>query len=222
VIKVLATERAGLPQTDPSKRDLSDQEVKSAVAGARRHGLPVASHAHTDDGVRASVLAGASTIEHGTALSAATLRLMKRQRICLVPTLSKWSEAWDGIGDNPVVTARAKAMAPRAFETVATAIRVGVRLVVGSDTNHGAGQRLMITDEIAALQTAGMPPAEALNAATSTAADCLGIGRRTGRVKQGLEADLLVVDDDPRKYLATLRNPRLIINDGVIALNGLR
>lgn len=218
VIKVLATKRAGLAETDPTERNLSDLELKSAIAEARLHGLPVAAHAHTDDGARAAVLLGASTIEHGTLLSTSTLHLMKRRRVCLVPTWIKWSETRDS--DNPVLTARARAMAPQAFETISSAVRTGVRLAVGSDMAYRAGQTLAITDEIAALGRAGMAPDDALQAATSTAADCLGLGRRTGRVKQGLEADLLVVDDDPRRDLATLRKPRLIINDGVVAFDG--
>jgi imidazolonepropionase-like amidohydrolase len=222
VIKVLATKRAGLPQVEPTERNLSDLELKSAIAEARRHGLPVVAHAHTDDGARAAVLLGASTIEHGTALSASTLQSMKSRRVCLVPTVSGWSVHWDGIRDNPVLTARARAMAPLAADTANRAILMGVRLVVGSDTTYGAGQKLAVTDEIAALVGAGMRPIDAFKSATSTAADCMGLSHRTGRVKQGLEADLLVVDTDPRHNLATLRNPRLIINDGVVALNGLR
>jgi imidazolonepropionase-like amidohydrolase len=129
---------------------------------------------------------------------------------------------WDGIDDNPVLTARARSMAPLAVETVKLARRIGVRLVAGSDTTYGAGRPLTVVDEIAALESAGMPPYAALRAATSIAADCLGIAARTGRVKTGLEADLLVVDEDPRTHLDALRRPRLVINDGVIALDHLR
>ena len=222
VIKVLATERAGLPETNPMKRNLSDLELRTAVMEARRRKLPVAAHAHSDAGARAAVLAGVSTIEHGTYLSVQTLRLMKRRRICLVPTISRWSQEWDGIDDNPVLTARARSMAPHGIDSARRARRVGVRLVAGSDATYGSKRPLRLVDEIAALVGTGMSPYSALQSATSTAADCLGIAGRTGRVKVGLEADLLVLDQDPRLDLDTLRRPRLVINDGVIALDKMR
>ncbi|MCI0516778.1 MAG: amidohydrolase family protein, partial [Woeseiaceae bacterium] len=79
VVKVMATERAGMPDTDPLKRELTDLELAAAVAEAAIVGLPVAAHAHTDESARAAVLAGVRTIEHGTLLSEETLALMRER-----------------------------------------------------------------------------------------------------------------------------------------------
>lgn len=72
--------------------------------------------------------------------------------------------------------------------------------------------------ELAAL---GMPPLEAIRAATSVAAACLGIDQRTGTVRPGLEADLIVVDADPLADITALQDILMVINDGVIVLNRL-
>jgi imidazolonepropionase-like amidohydrolase len=73
VIKIFASERAGTPQTDPLKRTFSDEEVRAVVEEARRAGLSVAAHAHTNEASRGAVLAGVHSIEHGTDLSDETL-----------------------------------------------------------------------------------------------------------------------------------------------------
>ena len=72
VVKVMATGRAGMLDTDPLKRELTDDELAAAVAEAKSAGLAVAAHAHTDEAARAAVLAGVRTIEHGTLLSEET------------------------------------------------------------------------------------------------------------------------------------------------------
>jgi len=92
LIKVLATERAGTPDTDPRKRTFTDEELASIVDEARKLGLPVAAHAHSDEGARGAVLAGVRSIEHGTYLTDETLQLMKTRVTYFDPTISTWDE----------------------------------------------------------------------------------------------------------------------------------
>ena len=119
VIKVMATERAGMPETDPLRRVLTDEELAAAVTEATHAGLPVAAHAHSDEGARAAVLAGARTIEHGTLLVAETLALMEQRGTCVVPTISFWQDMLDAGGeyDHPALVARAAASPSRACNT---------------------------------------------------------------------------------------------------------
>src|SRR5258708_15992477 len=77
LIKILATERAGTPETDPRKRTFTDEEMAAIVDEARKTGLPVAAHAHSDEGPPAALLASVRSIEHGTYLRDDTLGLMK-------------------------------------------------------------------------------------------------------------------------------------------------
>ncbi|MCA1617978.1 MAG: amidohydrolase family protein [Acidobacteria bacterium] len=223
VVKVMATERAGLLETDPLRRVLNDEELAAAVAEARRANLPVAAHAHSDEGARAAVLAGARTIEHGTLLSGGTLALMRKRGICLVPTVTFWRDMMDPGGeyDDPKLAARAEELLPRVRETAALAWKMGVRVAAGSDMRYDASSARVLADEIAELVGAGLPPMEAVKAATSAAAGCLGIGGRTGAIRPGLEADMIVVERDPLKDVRALRNAVMVINDGHIVINGL-
>lgn len=221
VIKVMATERAGLPETDPLRRVLTDDELTAAVAEASQAGIAVAAHAHSDEGARAAVRAGVRSIEHGTLLSDTTLALMKERGICFVPTTSFWLDMLDPGGeyDNPALAARARAMLPRLREVTRVAWRMGVKIVAGSDMRYDAVGGRHISDEIAALVESGLPPMNAIQAATSAAAECLGIERRTGAIRPGLEADLVVVEDDPLADIGRLRDVVLVVNDGRVVVD---
>src|SRR5262249_55697127 len=76
VIKIMATERAGLPEPDPGNGVFSDEEIAAIVDEARKWGVYVAAHAHGDEGVYAAVKAGVRSIEQGTYMGDQTLALM--------------------------------------------------------------------------------------------------------------------------------------------------
>jgi imidazolonepropionase-like amidohydrolase len=76
--------------------------------------------------------------------------------------------------------------------------------------------------ELEALRAAGVLPMGILQAATSRAAECIGLADRTGAIRRGLEADLIAMDGDPRQDVDALRRLVLVVNDGEIAVNNLR
>jgi imidazolonepropionase-like amidohydrolase len=95
---------------------------------------------------------------------------------------------------------------------------------VGTDSSYGERDdygRVRVGHEILELIGCGYTPLEAITAATHSAARVLGIEGRTGSVAVGLEADLLVVDRDPRTDPTTLFEPLLIVSDGKVALDRL-
>ena len=67
----------------------------------------------------------------------------------------------------------------------------------------------------------GMTPMEAIQAATSRCAEVLGISKRTGSIRQGLEADLVVLDGNPLEDIKAVKKVVLVVNDGRIAANRL-
>jgi imidazolonepropionase-like amidohydrolase len=219
-IKVMATERTALPNTDPVRRVLTDDELGAVADEAHKLGLSVAAHAYGDDGTEAAVRAGVNSIEHGAGLSDRTLMQMKERGVCYVPTMHEHvTEAADGGPQkSPLVMARTGAMVPRLRETIARARALGVTIAAGSDGPGYADDRWM-PDEVAELVGIGMTPMEAIKAATSVAAGCLMIGARTGTVKVGQEADLIVVADNPLSDIRALREVILIINNGKVAVN---
>lgn len=224
VIKVFATERAGIPTTDPRKRMLSDVELAAAVDEAHKAGVPVAAHAHGDEGAAAAVRAGVNTIEHGTYLSDGTLKLMRERDVCFTPTLSADAMLANPTSNSPEAVAlavRCRGMLPRAREAARHAHQMGVRVIAGSDSDYSPNDPHRITDEMFELVGIGMSPMEAIQAATSTSAECLGISKRTGSIRPGLEADLIVLDQNPLADINAVRDVLLVVNDGKIAFDHL-
>jgi len=223
VIKVMATERAGLPDTDPRIRIFNDQELAAIVDEAHKAGLWVMAHAHGDEGAAAAVRAGVHSIEHGTYLSQDTLRLMKEKGVYLDPTLTATEDVADPEGDydNPLLEIRGRAMLPVARAMTALAWKMGVKIVAGTDTGYLPRSNRRMADEIVALAGVGIPPMEAIKAGTSVSAECLGVSNRTGSIRPGYEADFVVVDRNPLEDIRYIEDVIVVVNNGRVALNRL-
>mgnify|MGYP001823175134 CR=1 FL=1 len=222
-VKTNATERAGLPDTDPRKRFYSLEELTAIVEQAGSAGVPVAAHAHGDDGGRDAVLAGVRSIEHGTYLSPETLRIMAERGTYLVPTIAIVRDLTIAGGDydNATLNMRGRHMLPRVHEMARNAHELGVKIVAATDTGYGPESTTTLAHELLELVEVGMTPAEALQAATTTAAELLGVEDRTGRVEEGLEADLLVLERNPLEDVGVMQDVLMVVSDGeVIVMRG--
>ena len=222
-IKITSTDRAGLPNTDPRKQTMTVDEITAVVDEATNRGVPVACHAHGDEGGRAAVLGGVRSIEHGTYLSEETLTLMKERGTFLVPTVAVVEDLMNPGGDydDPVLQVRGRHMLPRVMEAVRTAHRLGVKIVAATDTGFRPDSTLTLQHEIEALTKCGLSPMEAIQAATSVAAELLEIDDRTGTIRQGYEADLIVVDQNPLENILSLQDVLLVVNNGKVVLDRL-
>ena len=225
VIKVGASERAGLAQTDPRRPELSFEEISAVVREASAKGLFVAAHSHGTGGVNAAVRAGVRSIEHGTYADEATLQLMKQKGTFWVPTLAVMSPLGDPRGDSAEDVAlqlRTYHMMKPLRQGVRRAHALGIPVATGTDGTYGDGDatsRIRIAHEIEELVKSGYTPLEAITAATGTAARLLGVDSRTGTIAPGKEADLLVVDRNPLEDTTTLFEPMLVVNNGKVVLD---
>jgi imidazolonepropionase-like amidohydrolase len=106
----------------------------------------------------------------------------------------------------------------RNLESVRRAVKAGVRLGMGSDAVYTMfGQN---TRELGWLVKAGLTPAQALGAATTTPAALLGVGDRLGRVAPGYLADLVAVDGDPLTRIDDLfTGVRWVMKDGKVVVD---
>jgi imidazolonepropionase-like amidohydrolase len=222
-IKVLATERAGTADTDPRKQVYTESELRAAVEEAGAKTIPVQAHAHGDEGAMAAVRAGVRSIEHGTYLSDATLTLMKEKGTYLVPTYITVVDVAGPGGDydEPALLRRGAHMLPRLKSTIERAHKLGVKIVTGADTSYGPNSLSRISGEVAAFAEMGMTPLEALEAATTRAAELLRLEKTTGAIAQGMDADLIAVDGNPLKDPRVLQDVLLVVSNGRIALDRL-
>lgn len=220
VIKTRATERAGLADQDPRKQVYGEAQLRAVVEEATQHGLRVQVHAHGDEGAYDAVRAGAHTIEHGTYLSDRTLALMRERGTCLVPTLVTVLDLTQPGGDYdvPALIVRGQHMLPRLRETTRKADALGIPVITGGDTNYGPEGVIRVAQEVAQFTEAGIAPMRAIQGATKTAAECLGIADRTGTVEVGKEADLIIVERNPLDDVVALQDVLVVVSNGRVAL----
>lgn len=123
---------------------------------------------------------------------------MKQNGVCFVPTLSATAMetiAAPGASKEAVALAiRSRAMLSRARDAVRRARQLGVKVIAGADSGYTPDDPHRVTDEMVEIVIAGMSAMEAIQAATAKSAECLGIARRTGAIREGLEADIVVLD----------------------------
>jgi imidazolonepropionase-like amidohydrolase len=209
LVKVYADYRWGL--MGESKPTFLQSELDLIVQLAASAGRVTVAHATTAEGMRRAALAGVRTIEHGDGGTRDVLQLMKKKGVALCPTLAATEatsqyRGWKkGQEPDPERVAQKK----RSF---ALARDVGVTMCMGGDVGvfaHGDNAR-----EMELMVAYGMKPTEVLRAATATNADVFGLADQVGRVKAGLLADLTVVEGDPTKAIADVRQVRLVLQSG--------
>ncbi|MDI3315725.1 MAG: amidohydrolase family protein [Mycobacterium sp.] len=219
-IKFAATGGFASPSDDPGQATYSDDEMGVLVATAADLGVPVAAHSYGDDGIRRAVRAGVRSIEHGNLASAETLRMIRDAGVFLVPTqYAILSGAHRGDDDPRWAAApeyaRRKARKYRAALLAAAERLAGsdVRIAFGTDAGmfpHHENWR-----EFPMMVSAGITPLRALQAATSTAADLLGLDDR-GVVAEGKIADLIAMPGDPFTDIEATGRVDFVMKEGVI------
>jgi imidazolonepropionase-like amidohydrolase len=222
-IKVLATERAGTPDTDPRKQVYSEAELSVVVAEANARGVGVLAHAHGAEGALAAVKAGVRSIEHGTYLTDETLKLMAQRGTFFDPTADVVNDLAQPGGDydNAGLQRRGQMLKPVLVDTIRRARAAGVKVVAGSDTGYGPASIARISREVLELIEAGFTPLAALQAATTVNAELLRLEKQIGQVRAGFEADLVVVDRNPVEQPRTLLDPLMVLSNGRVALDRL-
>jgi imidazolonepropionase-like amidohydrolase len=217
-IKITATGGVLSVAKSGQNPQFTDAELEAIIGTASDYGMRVAAHAHGTEGMKRAVLAGVASIEHGTYMSEEVMDLMIERGTVFVPTImaGNWVAQMAKIdGFFPeLVRPKAAEIGPIIKSTFAAAYKRGVPIVFGTDTGvspHGDNAQ-----EFALMVEGGMPPMEAIQSATSVAADFLEIGDSRGRLKTGLQADIIAVPGDPLDDITLMERVSFVMKDGVI------
>ena len=90
----------------------------------------------------------------------------------------------------------------------------GAKLIAGTDAGINNIPHHAYVGGLEAMATVGVPVEEVLYAATVRAAEALGLGDVTGRLAEGLTADVIAVEGDPSTDLAALHELRFVMTRG--------
>jgi imidazolonepropionase-like amidohydrolase len=199
---------------------LTFEQIKAIVDASHAGGRKVAVHSYGPSGVKDAVRAGADSIEHGIELDDETLADMVKRRTVWVPTIDHnryYVDSKEEYGFSDAAIPPLREYIAKNLDATRRAFKAGVRLGMGSDAVYtGFGQN---TRELEWFVKAGMTPAQALQTATTTAADLLGKADALGRIKPGYLADLIGVEGDPLEDIsAVIKGVRWVMKDGVIVM----
>lgn len=185
-----------------------EDEAKALVDTAHAYGRKVAVHAHGTDGIKLALRAGADSIEHGTVMDDEVVKLMKAKGTYYVPTLSTVNGYLERLAKDPnAYTGAVKQQIEWRIgitgQSLLKAYPAGVKIAYGTDA--GVSKHGRNADEFELLVKYGMPPVEALKAATVNAADLLGLSSEVGTIEPGKSADLIAVAGDPLQDVTVLK-----------------
>lgn len=198
---------------------LTVEEMSVVVEEAHKLGHKVAAHATTAEGIRNAITAGVDSIEHGHGADKQDLDMMKAKGVYWVPTMGHYFFHVD-TAKSPRAREYMQGVLQRARENIPIARELGIKIANGFDPSsaesHGKNAQ-----EIIAMTKLGLPPIEAIRAATTSAADLMGWGDRIGSVEVDHYADLIAVDGDPLADITVLQHIKFVMKGGTVVKDGI-
>ncbi|HEY6307250.1 MAG TPA: amidohydrolase family protein [Candidatus Angelobacter sp.] len=217
VIKILATGGVLSKGDSPGAPQFTPEELKAAADEAHMAGRKIAAHAHGTQGIKNAILAGIDSIEHASLIDDEGIRLAKEHGVYLVMDiynddyiLGKAIE----FGLSKEHVEKEKAIGRLQRENFERAVRAGAKMAFGTDAGvypHGDNAKQFFY-----MVKFGMTPAQAIHAATSSAADLIGRAKDVGTVEAGKYADLIAVTADPLQDVRALENVGFVMKGGVV------
>lgn len=218
LIKITAT--GGVLSVDKNGQNpqFTLEEIKAICDTAKDYGMTIAAHTHGDEGIRRAIIGGVTTIEHGTLMSEETMELMKQYGTYYVPTITAGKEVADNAkikGFYPeIIVPKAIEIGPKIQNTFEKAYKKGVKIAFGTDAGvfpHGRNGK-----EFGYMVEVGMPKMEAIQSATVTNANILGMENELGQIASGFLADIVATDEGPTQNIHTMENVVFVMKEGKI------
>jgi imidazolonepropionase-like amidohydrolase len=209
---------------DPKLQLMEDDEIKAVIETAHALGMKVAAHAHGKKAIDHTIELGVDSIEHGTYADADSYKLFKAHGTYFVPTMLVGAKVVEHAKAhpedlNPSTVQKALTVVPYMLQNMHNAYAAGVKIAFGTDT-FGMSAHGENAQEFALLVGAGMPPMEAIKAATWNAADLIGDTADIGSVQPGRYADIIAVTGDPLKDVRVLEHVQFVMKGGAVVKAG--
>ena len=217
VIKILATGGVLSKGDSPGAPQFTFEELKAAAEEAHMAGRKIAAHAHGTQGIKNAILAGIDSIEHASLIDDEGIRLAKEHGTYLVMDiynddyiLGKAIEF--GLPQENVEKEKQVGRLQR--ENFQKAVEAGAKMAFGTDAGvypHGDNAK-----QFYHMVKYGMTPAQAIRAATVSAADLIGRSKDVGSIEAGKYADIIAVSADPLQDVRALENVGFVMKGGVV------
>jgi imidazolonepropionase-like amidohydrolase len=216
VVKIMATGGVLSKGDQPGAPQYTLEELKAAAEEAHAGGRKIAAHAHGAEGIKRAISAGIDSIEHASLVDDDGIRLAREHGTYFVMDIYNddylVGRAID-FGLQPEHVEKEKAVGRLQRENFRKAVQAGVKMAFGTDAGvypHGENAH-----QFAYMVQFGMTPAQAIRAATSSAADLIG-RKDLGTIQPGMLADMIAVKGDPLKNIRLLENVQWVMKGGTI------
>jgi imidazolonepropionase-like amidohydrolase len=217
VIKILATGGVLSKGDSPGAPQFTFEELKAAADEAHMAGRKIAAHAHGTQGIKNAILAGIDSIEHASLIDDEGIRLAKDRGVYLVMDiynddyiLGKAVEF--GLPKENVEKEKMVGRLQR--ENFQKAVKGGAKMAFGTDAGvypHGDNAKQFFY-----MVKFGLTPAQAIRAATSSAADLIGRSKDVGTLEPGKFADVIAVTGNPLQDVRALENVGFVMKGGEV------
>jgi imidazolonepropionase-like amidohydrolase len=206
LIKILSSGAVLEHGSNPNSQEFTMEELQAAVDEANHFGLRVAAHAHSAQGIKNAINAGVASVEHASRIDNEGIALAKKRGTYLVMDIydEECIEAAGKAGAIPAdFLAHDAELGQIQRDNFRKALQAGVKLAFGTDAGvcaYGTSGK-----QFAFMVKYGMTPMQAVQSATSSAADLLGHGDELGSIRAGKFADIVAVEGDPTAAAANVR-----------------
>lgn len=217
LIKVLDTGAVLTHGSNPMSIEFTLEELQAAVDEASHFGLRVAVHAHATQGIKNAILAGAASVEHAELVDDEAIAMALKHGTYFDMDIYDEECIQEG-GRNGTV--------PKDFlehdaelgqlqrDNFRKSLKAGVKMAFGTDAGvcpYGTSAK-----QFAFMVRYGMTPMQAIQAATTSAADLLGHSKEVGSIKPGKYADVIAVSGDPLRDISVLEHVDFVMKDGAV------
>ena len=216
-IKVLSSGAVLTHGSNPKSQEFTPEELQAAVDEASHFGLRVESHAHSPEGIKNAIRAGVASVEHATMIDDEGIALAKQHGTYLDMDIydEECIQEQGKLGNMPKDFLQHDAQLGQAQrDNFRKAVAAGVKMSFGTDA--GVCPYGISANQFAFMVKYGMTPMQAIQAATSAAADLLGHSAELGSIKPGKYADIIAVTGDPLADIRLLENVPFVMKDGKI------
>lgn len=217
LIKMIATAGVLSEEASVGAPQFSQEEMNALVAEAKAYGKKVAAHAHGTEGIKRAIRAGVASIEHGSLLDDEAIQMMKEHGTYLVADIYNDDyilAEFARLGYPEKVLEKERSIGRLQRESFQRAVKAGVKVAYGTDAGvypHGWNGKQFVH-----MVRWGLTPMQAIQSATTSAADLLDWKDRVGAIDAGKFADIIAVTGDPLSDISILEHVGFVMKGGEV------
>ena len=206
----------------PGTPQYSPEEMQAIAQEAHNLGRKVAAHAHGTQSIKDAIRAGIDSIEHSSLIDDEGIALAKQHGTYLVFDIYNDDfilQEGAKVGMLPESIEKEKKLGRLQRENFRKAFQAGAKIAFGTDAGvypHGDNAK-----QFGKMVEWGMKPLDAIQAATTHAADLMGWSERVGSLEKGRYADLIAVEGDPLSNVKILEDVKFVMKGGVVVRNDI-